>query len=70
MVNYYSDMIPELQKLPLNDIEKIIQALHWAIADKEKEMVVLLPNFRGGEELKVPHYEFSDLYNCFSKAGR
>ena len=67
MIYYHSDLIPELKELPFNDIEKIIQALHWAISERQKEMVVSLPNFRRGEELNVPHYEFSDLYNSFSK---
>ncbi len=68
MIYYHTDMIPEILDLPLADKERIIQGLHWAIAEKQKETVIKLHYFRGKEEeLNVPHYEYSDLYNCFSK---
>jgi hypothetical protein len=65
MVNYYSDMIDELRLLPIGDIQKIKRALHWSIAENEKEMIVYLPNFRSGEKIRIPHYEFSCVYRCF-----
>tara|TARA_B100000809_G_scaffold101311_1_gene99868 strand:+ start:1251 stop:1433 length:183 start_codon:yes stop_codon:yes gene_type:complete len=60
-------MIPELVDLPVSDKERIKQALHWAIAEKQKEAVIKLHHFRKEiEELNVPHYEYSDLYNAFN----
>tara|TARA_B100000809_G_scaffold228014_1_gene240744 strand:- start:82 stop:264 length:183 start_codon:yes stop_codon:yes gene_type:complete len=60
-------MIPELVDLPVSDKERIKQGLHWAIAEKQKEAIIKLHHFRKGiEELNVPHYEYSDLYNAFN----
>jgi len=60
-------MIPEIVQLPVADIERVRQALHWAIAEKQQEVVIKLHHFRNGvEELNVPHYEYSDLYNSFN----
>ena len=67
MIYYHSDMIPELVDLPVSDKERIKQGLHWAIAEKQKEAIIKLHHFRRGiEELNVPHYEYSDLYNAFN----
>lgn len=68
MVYYSPDMIPEILELPLSDRERIIQGLHWAIAEKQKEAIIKVQYYRDHEEeINIPHYEFSDLYNAFSK---
>lgn len=68
MIYYHSDMIPEILELPVSDKERIIQALHWAIAEKQEQAVIKLHHFRNTEEeLNVPHFEYSDLYNSFNK---
>lgn len=63
---YFSyNMIEELQDLPPNDKERIMQALHWAISENLPETTIELRHFRDGEHLQVANHDFSDLYRIF-----
>ena len=63
MVFYNSNILKELQELSLSDKERIMQGLHWAIAEKLKKTLIRLHEFRSGEELCISDYEYSELYN-------
>ena len=60
-------MLTELKELPHSDREKIIQSLHWAIAEAESKTTIQLQHFREGEELRISSFEYSELYNAISK---
>ena len=60
-------MLPEIVDLPLPDRERIVSALHWAIAENEPFTIIDLREFRDGESLKVMSFEYSELYNSFNK---
>ena len=66
MVFYNSSLIAELRALPPHDREKIIQELHWAIAENMDKTIIKLQEFRGGEELRISNYEYSELYKELS----
>ena len=64
---FSSSLIPEILELPINNKEKIISTLHWAIAENLNSTIVKLDDLRGGVELKISSYDYSELYNCFKR---
>lgn len=66
MVYFNSNLISELRALSINDRERIVAALHWAIAENLPKAVIKLQDFRDGEELHVSAYDYSELYNGLS----
>lgn len=70
MIFYNHSLISELQKLPPHDREKIVQELHWAIAENLSKTTIRLQEFRDGEELRISSYEYSELYNALSGNNR
>ena len=67
MVYFNSELLTEIKALPINDLERIMKALHWAIAEKLPKATITLSDFRDGEDLCVSNYDYSELYNGIGK---
>lgn len=64
---YNSNLIDEILELPFSDKEKIIQTLHWAIADNLEKTIIPISELRDGVELHISACDYSELYNCFKR---
>lgn len=65
---YLNDsMLPEIDDLTVNDKERLISAIHWAIAEEEKTLSISLDSFRSGTELLIGNYDFREVYDRISK---
>ena len=67
LLYFNSNLITEILNLPFSQKERIIQGLHWAIAEKLDETSIKLPEFRDGIELKISSCDYSELYNAFKR---
>ncbi len=64
---FNSNLIPEILDLPFSQKEKVIQGLHWAIAERLDDTSIKLAELRDGVELKISSYDYSELYNAFKR---
>ena len=64
---FNSNLIPEILDLPFVEKERVIQALHWAIAEKLETTSIKLVELRDGVELHISSYDYSELYNAFKR---
>ena len=65
---YNSNLIPEILDLPFSQKERILQALHWAIAEDLEKTTIPLSELRNGVALVISSYDFSELYNSFKRS--
>ena len=64
---FNSNLIPEILDLPFSQKERVLQGLHWAIAEKMDNTSIELTELRDGVELHISSYDYSELYNAFKR---
>ena len=67
IIYFNSNLIPEILDLPFSEKERVIQALHWAIAEKLESTTIKLAELREGSVLHISSYDYSELYNSFKR---
>jgi hypothetical protein len=59
-------MLSEIEEFTVNDKERLVAAIHWAIAEKEKFITITLDSYRTGTELIIGDYDYKEIYDQIS----